>query len=361
MTQRHNTRAQRLKGQAFSPGSSAAIGAEIHLQTHAVFLTDPENQQVLTRASLETLKLDMPIGSGPCNVHFPDHWLFQATDPRLPRLLNEPLGSQTLRRLEQFHPRLIIITLLAMIGIIGLWKWFVPILVSVAVWMTPEPVVQQIDRATLSSLDLLIAEETELPAEVQASNRAILGQLLPHARDIEARSIKLEFRQMPGFGPNAFALPGGTLVLTDELVQRFGDNPDLIAGVLAHEIGHVAENHSLHQLYQSLSLYVLIALIAGDVGPILEDLAFEGQTLANLSFSRKHEMAADTYALHLLADSGYSSDGIRYFFEVLSVDDSGPSWTSSHPSSAERLDNIDSFQSIPDLPDVSIPSIRFSR
>ncbi|MEP2716011.1 M48 family metallopeptidase, partial [Pseudophaeobacter sp.] len=217
------------------------------------------------------------------------------------------------------------------------------VLVALAVWMTPDAMVRQIDAATLSSLDLTMARPSQLSAHQQEKQQAILTKLMRHV-DLPHRNIDLQFSHIPGAGPNAMALPGGTLILTDTLVQDYGTDPDLIAGVLAHEIGHVAKDHSLKQLYSSLSIYLLIALLAGDIGPVLDSIALEGQTLFNLSFSRRHELEADTYALHLLTKSGYSLAGLERFFTAVSRYDGNSDWLSSHPLSQDRLRNIDQFK-----------------
>lgn len=335
-----------LQGRAFAPGSSRDIAAEIHLREDTVFLTDPESQTVLTRCPRAQLVLGDLVGSAPRNIHFPDHWLFQTTAPGISLMLNEPLHSRLLRHFETFHPRLIAVTGAAILAVIALWIWFVPALVAVAVWLTPAQVAQQIDRGTLASMDYLMANPSTLTSDQQQAQRIIFETLQKQAA-LPHRELTLQFRNMPGFGPNAFALPGGSVVLTDELVQRYGEDSDLIAGVLAHEIGHVAENHGLKQLYRSLSAYILIALIAGDVGPILEDIAFEGQTFANLAFSRRHERAADAYALQLLDQTRYDVAGLQRFFQAIAAHDSASDWVSTHPLSKERVETIEAWRNRP--------------
>ena len=148
----------------------------------------------------------------------------------------------------------------------------------------------------------------------------------------------LVFRSMPKVGPNAFALPGGTVVVTDQLVRSFPET-DVIAGVLGHEIAHVAEAHGLRQVYRSLGTYLLVALIVGDVGPILEDMLLEGGLLLSLSHSREHEREADRIGVMLAARAGYDPAAVARFFERMAAGKpaSGPSWLSTHPATGERV------------------------
>ena len=332
----------KIRGRAFAPGSSVFVTAELTATPDTIYLIDPDTNKLLSRVPRNDVRFDAPVGTGPRNVHFPDQWMFQTEDPEVSIILQEPLSSRLLRHFEIFSPRLGLVIAGAIGAIFMVWKWGLPVLVALAVWMTPDSMTRQIDASTLASLDLIMAKDSKLSLDQRANQQKLMQQLLPHV-DLPGRDIVLKFRSVPGAGPNAMALPGGTLILTDELVTQFGDDPDLIAGVLAHEIGHVAENHSLKQLYHSLSIYLLIALVAGDVGPILDSIALEGQTVINLSFSRRHELDADSYALHLIDQAGFSNTGLQRFFEAIKSYDGNSDWRSSHPLSRDRIRNIEEF------------------
>jgi len=330
-----------LEGQAFAPSSSAPHRANLHLNGGQVFLIDATAETVLLRCQRSEVRLDPPVGNSPRNVHLAEGWLFQTQAPGASALLDEQLRSRLLRHFEQFHPRLFAVALAAVLAAVAVWKWAIPVLVALAVWMTPATLKQQIDRGTLQSMDFAMAEPSQLSEAQQATQHRIFATLVK-ASGLDPETVNLQFRDLPGMGPNAFALPGGTVVLTDALVAAYPEDTALIAGVIAHELGHVAEQHGLRRLYQSLSLYVLVAMIAGDVGPILDNLTLEGQTLLNLAFSRRHELAADSYALKLLDQTGYDSAGLtRFFADVAKYD--GASWTSSHPLSKDRIKNIETY------------------
>jgi Zn-dependent protease with chaperone function len=143
-------------------------------------------------------------------------------------------------------------------------------------------------------------------------------------------------------GPNALAMPGGTVVLSDALVEQF--DRDVVAAVLGHEIAHVMEDHSLQRLYRSLGIYVMVALIAGETGPLLEDLLLEGNVLLSLSFSRNQEAAADQIALRLSEAAGYDPAGLKAFFETLAAQvGDGGGWFSTHPGNSDRIADIDAY------------------
>jgi Zn-dependent protease with chaperone function len=80
-----------------------------------------------------------------------------------------------------------------------------------------------------------------------------------------AQAYSLNFRKGGSIGPNAFALPDGSLVLTDELVE-LAANDEAVLGVLGHEIAHVEGEHTLRQLYRAAGVAGFIMLIGGDIG-----------------------------------------------------------------------------------------------
>jgi predicted Zn-dependent protease len=114
--------------------------------------------------------------------------------------------------------------------------------------------------------------------------------------------------------PNAFALPGGWVVLFRGLIDSAEDSGE-VAGVLAHEMGHVARRHGTQNILRALGLEVLFDLMLGDMGDGLAGGL--GQVLVYLSYSREAEAEADTAALALLAAAGIGAEGLARFFERL--------------------------------------------
>jgi Zn-dependent protease with chaperone function len=112
---------------------------------------------------------------------------------------------------------------------------------------------------------------------------------------------------------NAFAAPGGQLIVTRGLVQKAG-SPDEVAGVLAHEIGHALELHPESGLVRAMGLAAAAQLVfAGSTGAATN----VGLLLTQLRYTRKAEVEADTHALRILQGAGISAKGFGDFFERL--------------------------------------------
>jgi Zn-dependent protease with chaperone function len=331
-----------IKGRAFVARSSHLIEASLRVGASAVALVD-ETGETRLEFPFEQLKFDPPLGSTERRATLPDGTLFETADHiAVGLVLHDDLGS-SLSNAERFGPRLILVVAASLLGVFAIWKYALPALVWVAVALTPEPLRDAIDAGSLQFVDVAIADPSGLTAERKSEVQEIFLNLTDALPDVDGRNLTLHFRDMPGLGPNAMALPGGTILITDALVTEFGDD-DVIAAVLGHELGHVLEDHGLTQLYRSLGIYVLVALIAGDTGPILEDILLEGGVIMSLSFSREHEAAADQFGLRLSKQTGYDPAGLITFFEALpDAAQTESTWGSTHPASGERIEAIREF------------------
>ena len=159
-------------------------------------------------------------------------------------------------------------------------------------------------------------------------------------RGYEPRLV-LHFRR--GMGANAFALPGGTIVMTDGIVeladkQQLGD--DALVGVLAHEIGHVMHRHTTRMIVEQGVLNVGLGLALGDVSWLL---SMGGSMLTGLAYRRSHESEADCFAAALMTRTGGATAPMAELLLRMEgggkEQHEGGSWiefVSSHPLTPQR-------------------------
>jgi Zn-dependent protease with chaperone function len=328
-----------LAGHAYPPGSSRRIAARLVLSESGARVLDDAGEE-LARCQVADLAVDPPLDQAARRITLPDGTLFQTADTQAADRLVQGSAAHRLHRAERFSPRLILVVLAALIGAVAVWRLALPVLVAIAVVLTPQPLRRAIDAGILQGADFTIAGPSRLSAGEQDRARAIQSRLVRQLPTGEGKNLVLLFRSIPRIGPNAVALPGGTIVLTDALLRDF-DDQNVIAGVLSHEIGHVVDEHGLRQLYRSLGLFALVAMLAGDPGPILEDIFLEGGLLLSLSYSRANEARADAFAVDLTRRAGFDPAGLIRFFEAL-PDAGGEdgTWLSSHPGTGERIESI---------------------
>ncbi|MCU0802560.1 MAG: M48 family metallopeptidase [Rhodobacteraceae bacterium] len=134
---------------------------------------------------------------------------------------------------------------------------------------------------------------------------------------------------------NAFAAPGGQLVILRGLLDGAG-SPAEVAGVLAHEIGHVEARDPTRLAFRAVGSAGILSLLLGDAtGGAL--IAVMGDQVLSASYTREAEAAADAFAYRLLNDTGIGTAGLADFFE--SLDGKGidlPEYLSTHPDTAGR-------------------------
>lgn len=133
---------------------------------------------------------------------------------------------------------------------------------------------------------------------------------------------------------NAFAAPGGLIVVYTGLIAEAGSAEE-VAGVLAHEMAHATNRHSMRQLIYAGGLLPLMGLLIGqpDAAALFQNLG----KLSELKFSRAQEEDADRTGFDTLVAAGLPTEGMARFFDRLArADGASPSFLSTHPSSGDR-------------------------
>jgi predicted Zn-dependent protease len=134
---------------------------------------------------------------------------------------------------------------------------------------------------------------------------------------------------------NAFAIPGGIVVIHTGLIAAT-KRPEELAGVLAHEIQHVEQRHSIRGLIKELGLRGLWAAVTGDIGATLAGQA--ALEMTSLKFSRDDETEADDKGFDALVGAGIDPAGMPAFFKTMSEQsvDAPAAFLSTHPLSVDR-------------------------
>lgn len=144
---------------------------------------------------------------------------------------------------------------------------------------------------------------------------------------------------------NAFAVPGGHIVVYDELLDGMDDYSQL-AALIAHEYTHVSNRHSTRSVFRQLGSSMFLSIITGNAGSIAGAAVSQADNLRSLGYSRKLEKEADLDGLHLLQERKLDGEGFIGLFELLKKESEKPGtypvneWISSHPDLQKRIDYI---------------------
>lgn len=215
-------------------------------------------------------------------------------------------------------------------------KWGIPALADRVARSIPPELAYDLGRGTLATLDKILLKPSELSLERQAElDRAFEGM----SKNYRELPLELVFRR--GVGPNAFALPDGTVIVTDELVE-LAKNDNEILSVLAHEIGHVHHRHGLRMALESSTVLLLVSTYFGDVTQLTTLSAALPSVYAQAHYSRDHETEADSFALAYLEKSHipkrHFADIMRALQKFAGPDPKhGLQYLSSHPPTTERV------------------------
>jgi predicted Zn-dependent protease len=168
-----------------------------------------------------------------------------------------------------------------------------------------------------------------------AAQRYVAGLLEPLIAALGETPFRFELMLVDAPEVNAFALPGGFVVVNSGLLAEARTGEE-VAGVLAHELSHVTLRHSTKRIAGGLGVSAALALVLGgiDIGAPAYTLSY----LASLGYERGQEREADEHGQALLERAGISPLGMATFFERLSSSPRPPELLSTHPDPGDRAE-----------------------
>lgn len=283
------------------PVEVEAVEGELRLHANAI-----ERRYDLRRAVVSER-----LAAAPRIVRFGDGSFIECSDhAALDRALEAAGRRDSWLVLAQNHWHYALAAVVATVALI--WAGYVyglPRVAEFAAYRIPLEAEAAVGRRAVEVIDKRLFEATRLPAERRAALEQRFAQMAPK----DGRAYRIEFRRSPKLGPNALALPGGIIVMTDELVA-IAPSDEAVLAVLAHELGHIERRHFLRRLISSTITGAVVTLIAGDASGVLTALP---ATLAELSYARDQEREADLYAVQLLRANGMDPEALAQALEAL--------------------------------------------
>ena len=159
------------------------------------------------------------------------------------------------------------------------------------------------------------------------------------ARLTAGSRYRYQWRVLDEDSVNAFAAPGGQVVVHRGLIAA-AQTPEELAGVLAHEVQHIEQRHTLKSMINGLGVAALATVALGDVSAMAGVLAYQ---IGTLSYSRDLEAEADRLGLAALSRARIAPDGMASFFRTLEKE--APQMPiallSSHPATEDRIEAIE--------------------
>ena len=291
--------------------------------------------------ALQEITVGARLGNLPREVRFADGGACAVADnealEQALALAGMGTGRGWLHRLEQHWVwaigALAAVLVLSALAII----YGIPYVARQAAQAVPPETDERIGTIALEELDDHVFEPSELPEARQQSLQALFEQM---TADVDGDwDFRLELRRSEAIGANAFALPGGVVILTDDLVNIAANDAELQA-VLAHEIGHVIGRHSLRMLLQNSFSALFTLAFLGDVSGTAAVVAAVPAVMVQARHSRQFETEADQFAVAWLERNGLERRLLRELLqrleEAAGTEGSDFGFLSTHPQTDER-------------------------
>jgi Zn-dependent protease with chaperone function len=304
-----------------------------------------DGEQLLYRPRFD-IKISPRLADTQRYLLFPHGEKFETADnatvDRIETKFSKPSWLNFVHRLESRTKYVLLALALMLLFLWGCMSYGIPWAAKTIAHRLPPSILSYAGNQTLDILDRSVFESSELDDDTRMA-------LMEHFQSvIEAHSgyeLEIVFRKGGRIGPNAFALPSGTIVFTDEMIQIAENNYELLA-VLTHEIGHIVHRHGMRTLIQDSILGFVLLAITGDVSGSSELFLGLPVLLTELAYSREFEREADEYALRYMRANSISP--VHFASLMRRIGNQKPSapedgyekwanYLSTHPLTEERL------------------------
>ena len=345
----------------FDGVSPRAQAVSVHVEEGTLVV---DTEQGTRRYPVRDVRWPERFQAGIRAAHLPDGSVLQHADsPTWDAWQQANVGQRRLVAEWAQNSSAIVYAILGIFLILGVaWFWLIPVGARLLVHHVPYEFEAKVGQYALKEIRSYFLAPTKIPASQQEDYRAQFSGFVEKAYPKgDAPPYQIHFYSAELLGPNAFALPGGEIVVTDELITLLKEHPKTLLGVLGHELGHVQNKDGMEMLISASISSVLLSAITGDMGAFLASIP--GTIMSN-AYSRDIERRADAHAAQMMHANAMAPAELATFFELLEAEEITPSHgteqacsddqtktpgkkkipseelpiaISSHPGSAERI------------------------
>lgn len=257
----------------------------------------------IARYALDSLSIPSRIGNTPRLIRLPGGGYFETGhNDALDRMAGRFRKRHSLLNPHYWESRLkymVASVVLLMAMMFGFIHFALPLASSRIAEALPQYISVELASGVLDRLDDSYFSASELDAQRKARLEALFHTHVPAESGF---SFKLHFRKGGIIGANAFALPDGSIIITDELVKLTADDREILS-VLLHEIGHVVHRHALRKSIEASGVAAAYAWLTGDLEGVSTLILAVPVVLVQAGYSRRHEWEADSYALEKMIEN----------------------------------------------------------
>jgi Zn-dependent protease with chaperone function len=288
--------------------------------------------------NLDEVEFSERIGNIPRKIYFPDETIFQTSENDiLDNFLKNQSRDKTNNFVFNLESKLKYVLFTFIFSILSLYLVafeFIPFGAEKIAFSLPQEIMKDTDKETLEQLDEYFLIESNLSKQRQKELKELFSLYYPE----DLPELNLQFRGSSEIGANAFALPNGTIIFTDELIEKSIDDKELLS-IFFHEIAHIKYRHSLQSMILNSTFVIFWTFITNDISGISTLITGLPILIINSKYSREFETEADEYAYNLMQKNSIEP---HYFLDILNRISSNENnstvlnYFSSHPNTHER-------------------------
>ena len=352
-----------MRGTVFVEGATAPVAVDVSVDSAAVSARSDAGKRFsvpLTDASIHPGGFDgqhvfVRNADNSITIATADPGMVAALEAVADERIDQLLRDVGLHRRSHSRMRslgigaVVSVVVLGVLGVLG-GLYFAPRLLASSVEALPIAIDRQLGDAASGEMESAGAAVDD-PIVVGFIEQ-VVERLEPHAA---TDGFEYRVRVVQSEQVNAFALPGGQIVVFTGLIQQ-ADRPEQVAGVLGHEMAHVTLRHGIRNVAHRAGLFLAVSILLGDASGWVE-LAAEAAVLAQSNdYSRDQESAADEEGVRMLLAAGLDPSGLSDFFRHLQAQPGSElggamNWLSTHPDHASRIDHVQALAgSLPAAP-----------
>lgn len=329
----------------FDGRTSRAYPVRVTFDGTSLVLSD-DMQENFYSARPGAIEIDPALGRTRRSIRLPNGSLLQTDDREAVDAIETATGINRswnwVHYLETRWKAVMACVIMIVVALFGIIYYAIPYAANYTARNIPLHVTSSASRQTLQMFDKQFFRPSALDPERKQEIMNVFVQTVSRIDPAHAGSYTIVFRKGMKIGANAFALPSGIVVITDELVA-LSDNDDELMAIFAHEISHVKKRHALRSILQSTGVFFLVTLLTGDITSIANFASFLPALLIENGYSRDFEREADREAGSLLISLG---KGTGPFQNVLNKMDAKHPQNlklgifSTHPETVKRIEEL---------------------
>jgi len=338
------TSGSNIKGTLYNKGKSTPHTATLYYFDNGDIIIETES--ATKKSHISYLTISPRVANTQRHIIFPDGDMFTAPDNNAVDAMIVKIHPQQkntiqslLYYLESHVPAIMTLIAVSITALFIFIKFIFPTIVTHIAFSIPASTLHIISEKTVDYLDYQFFTQTQLPKTRINTIHAQFKEFTDTIPEKNNYTFTLYFRHSTFIGPNAFALPDGTFIITDDFVKLIHHKHELFT-ILAHETAHVVYRHGVRNILLNSGLFVIAIAIFGDVVstttiglPLM--LIYNG-------YSREFERQADSFAIDYCKKNHISGKHFVNLYKRLQqkAPANVPSLLSTHPSDEERLSSF---------------------